>query len=93
MQLGASRPFKCAFCNYTTNYKGNLPTHERKHTGERPFLCGWCPRRFGNRSNLTRHVRLHRGETPRRHRVARLPQASQAVLPDDPPTSTDDVPF
>ncbi|KAK8765583.1 hypothetical protein V5799_031808 [Amblyomma americanum] len=29
----------CRYCPYTSDYKGNITRHQRKHTGERPFVC------------------------------------------------------
>ncbi|XP_055935757.1 zinc finger protein OZF-like [Argiope bruennichi] len=32
----------CNFCSYSSNNKGHLISHLRKHTGERPYLCRIC---------------------------------------------------
>jgi hypothetical protein len=40
------KPYKCSFCDYRTNQRGNMRVHERTHTGEKPFACPYV-RLFG----------------------------------------------
>ncbi|XP_060597542.1 zinc finger protein ZFAT-like [Ruditapes philippinarum] len=57
------RPFKCIKCNYTSNARGNLYTHIRKHTGQY-YKCdqSGCKFRTVNKSHLIEHAMIHNGE-------------------------------
>ncbi|XP_077519973.1 histone-lysine N-methyltransferase PRDM9-like [Amblyomma americanum] len=49
----------CRYCPYTSDYKGNITRHQRKHTGERPFVCNVCEKAFQHRQHLTGHLLMH----------------------------------
>ncbi|XP_076470431.1 zinc finger protein ZFAT-like isoform X2 [Babylonia areolata] len=52
------KPFRCTKCQYTTNTKGNLYTHMRKHTGQY-YQCKHCDFRSVNKSHLVEHEATH----------------------------------
>ncbi|XP_064466718.1 zinc finger protein ZFAT-like isoform X2 [Ornithodoros turicata] len=52
------KPFTCHLCSFTTNAKGNLYTHMRKHTGNY-FRCSRCDFRSCNRSHMAEHEATH----------------------------------
>lgn len=52
------RPFTCHQCEFSTNAKGNLYTHMRKHTGNY-FECSRCAFRSCNRSHMAEHEATH----------------------------------
>ncbi|KAL8564633.1 hypothetical protein ACOMHN_032189 [Nucella lapillus] len=52
------KPFRCSKCQYTTNTKGNLYTHMRKHTGQY-YQCKHCEFRSVNKSHLVEHEATH----------------------------------
>ncbi|PVD20845.1 hypothetical protein C0Q70_19006 [Pomacea canaliculata] len=52
------RPFRCSKCQYSTNSKGNLYTHMRKHTGQF-YRCKHCDFRTVNKSHLLEHEATH----------------------------------
>ncbi|KAH9515590.1 hypothetical protein Btru_011507 [Bulinus truncatus] len=52
------KPFKCNKCKYTTNSKGNLYTHMRKHTGQF-YRCDQCEFKTVNKSHLVEHQMTH----------------------------------
>ena len=56
--------FPCSYCEYSSDYKHHLISHERTHTGEKPFKCKHCDKSFPQRSHLIIHERLHTGEKP-----------------------------
>ncbi|XP_074645568.1 zinc finger protein ZFAT-like isoform X2 [Tubulanus polymorphus] len=58
------KPFKCTKCSYTSNSKGNLYTHMRKHTGQF-YRCKSCDFKSVNRSHVIDHESIHNAE---RHR-------------------------
>lgn len=57
------KPFKCIKCHYTSNARGNLYTHIRKHTGQF-YKCDHegCKFRTVNKSHLLEHSMTHSGE-------------------------------
>lgn len=55
------KPFTCHQCDFTTNAKGNLYTHMRKHTGNY-FKCTKCDFRSCNRSHMAEHEATHSSE-------------------------------
>ncbi|KAG0445316.1 hypothetical protein HPB47_016808 [Ixodes persulcatus] len=52
------KPFTCHQCEFSTNAKGNLYTHMRKHTGNY-FKCSRCAFRSCNRSHMAEHEATH----------------------------------
>ncbi|XP_077502473.1 uncharacterized protein LOC144113334 isoform X2 [Amblyomma americanum] len=52
------KPFTCHQCDFSTNAKGNLYTHMRKHTGNY-FKCSLCDFRSCNRSHMAEHEATH----------------------------------
>ncbi|GFO20664.1 Zinc finger protein zfat [Plakobranchus ocellatus] len=52
------KPFKCTKCSYSTNSKGNLYTHMRKHTGQY-YRCDQCDFKTVNKSHLVEHQMIH----------------------------------
>uniref|UniRef100_A0A224Z602 Zinc finger protein zfat n=1 Tax=Rhipicephalus zambeziensis TaxID=60191 RepID=A0A224Z602_9ACAR len=52
------KPFTCHQCDFSTNAKGNLYTHMRKHTGNY-FKCSRCDFRSCNRSHMAEHEATH----------------------------------
>lgn len=58
------KPFTCHQCDFTTNAKGNLYTHMRKHTGNY-FKCTQCDFRSCNRSHMAEHEATHSSERQR----------------------------
>lgn len=52
------KPFTCHQCDFSTNAKGNLYTHMRKHTGNY-FKCSQCDFRSCNRSHMAEHEATH----------------------------------
>uniref|UniRef100_A0A147BDQ0 C2H2-type domain-containing protein n=1 Tax=Ixodes ricinus TaxID=34613 RepID=A0A147BDQ0_IXORI len=52
------KPFTCHQCDFSTNAKGNLYTHMRKHTGNY-FKCSRCAFRSCNRSHMAEHEATH----------------------------------
>lgn len=52
------KPFVCSKCNYSTNSKGNLYTHMRKHTGQY-YKCRNCDFKSVNKSHLIEHEATH----------------------------------
>ncbi|KAL4235227.1 hypothetical protein ACF0H5_006865 [Mactra antiquata] len=57
------RPFKCIKCDYSSNARGNLYTHIRKHTGQF-YKCEHpnCKFKTVNKSHLLEHSMIHSGE-------------------------------
>ena len=53
--------FKCTYCEYSCDRRGNLEKHIRVHTGERPYSCDICGNRFKDTSNLNVHLLMHNG--------------------------------
>lgn len=60
----SGKSYKCSFCSYASNIKGNVHTHMAFHTGIRPYKCAVCQRAFTLKHHLQRHVLLHTGEKP-----------------------------
>ena len=58
------KPFKCKFCDYCSNRKEYVNSHERTHTGEKPFACDICEQKFNHKSTLGIHILSHTGEKP-----------------------------
>ncbi|KAL3244060.1 hypothetical protein MRX96_019628 [Rhipicephalus microplus] len=52
------KPFTCHQCDFSSNAKGNLYTHMRKHTGNY-FKCSRCSFRSCNRSHMAEHEATH----------------------------------
>ncbi|XP_041375842.1 zinc finger protein ZFAT-like [Gigantopelta aegis] len=52
------KPFKCTECDYSSNAKGNLYTHMRKHTGQF-YKCKKCSFHSVNKSHLVEHESTH----------------------------------
>ncbi|KAI8759371.1 zinc finger protein ZFAT [Biomphalaria glabrata] len=52
------KPFHCNKCKFTTNSKGNLYTHMRKHTGQF-YRCEQCEFKTVNKSHLVEHMMTH----------------------------------
>ncbi|XP_052061305.1 zinc finger protein ZFAT-like [Mytilus californianus] len=55
------KPFVCTKCNYSTNSKGNLYTHMRKHTGQF-YKCRNCDFKSVNKTHLLEHEATHSGQ-------------------------------
>ena len=55
------RPYRCFKCPYTTNTKGNLYSHMRRHTGQM-YACDHCPFRTHNKGHLIEHEEIHSTE-------------------------------
>lgn len=53
-----AKPFKCPKCPYSSNGKGNLYTHMRKHTGQF-FRCKVCDFKSVNKSHVLEHEAVH----------------------------------
>ena len=53
---------QCPFCPYKTNWKHNLKTHIRRHTGEKPYQCRFCGKSFACKTGLNMHLKIHTGE-------------------------------
>ena len=51
-------------CPMRFTNKGDIPRHERTHTGEKPYACSICARMFTNKSEIAPHERTHMGEKP-----------------------------
>ena len=49
---------KCAICNFSTKWKGNLKIHVKGvHYKEKPFKCEICPSTFATTQHLNTHTR------------------------------------
>lgn len=58
----------CKECGHSVQYKSQLITHQRSHTGERPYACNFecdtgkiCNKRFLISSHLKNHMLIHTG--------------------------------
>ncbi|XP_069605121.1 zinc finger protein 773-like [Ranitomeya imitator] len=60
----AKNSFSCSQCGKCFNYKSQLVTHQRTHTGEKPFSCSECGKCFKCKSDLVRHHITHTGQKP-----------------------------
>nr|XP_042906306.1 gastrula zinc finger protein XlCGF58.1 [Parasteatoda tepidariorum] len=60
VQIGVVTLYRCNFCTYKSNFKGNLLRHMRSHTGERPFQCGLCGKSFIVKHHLKAHFLTHK---------------------------------
>ena len=58
------KKWKCAICNYETDWNSNLIIHFWFHTGSRLFKCNRCDFRCTASSYLNQHLRIHTGEKP-----------------------------
>ncbi|XP_031620462.1 zinc finger and SCAN domain-containing protein 21-like [Contarinia nasturtii] len=63
-KLTIKKRFKCEFCEYSSNYKGNLNKHTRTHTGEKPYRCDICHKKFTRMEQLKKHKATHTEQVP-----------------------------
>lgn len=54
------KPFRCHKCQYSSNCRGNLYSHMRKHTGQY-YKCDKCKFKTVNKSHLLEHEMTHSG--------------------------------
>ena len=57
--------------------KGDVPRHERTHTGEKSYACSICSMRFAQKSSAAPHEQTHTAEKPIEGALD-LPNASAA---------------
>ncbi|KAB7501845.1 Zinc finger and SCAN domain-containing protein 5A, partial [Armadillidium nasatum] len=54
-----AKPFLCSKCEYKTNFKSNLKSHELNHSGTYKFQCSKCEYKTNFKSNLKNHELNH----------------------------------
>ena len=50
------KPYKCAYCSFSSASATNLKTHEKNHTNKLPFSCHQCNVGFKIKEDFTKHV-------------------------------------
>ncbi|XP_053567646.1 oocyte zinc finger protein XlCOF7.1-like [Bombina bombina] len=58
------KAFICSICGKRFNWKSNLTSHLKIHTGEKAFSCSRCGKYFIRKSHLSSHQKIHTGEKP-----------------------------
>ncbi|XP_031625644.1 zinc finger protein 652-like [Contarinia nasturtii] len=63
-QSKMKKRFQCEFCEYSSNYAGNLKKHKRTHTGEKPYRCDICHKDFIQSICMKQHKVTHIQQVP-----------------------------
>ncbi len=65
MRLHGDHRYKCIFCVFSSQHKGDMQRHTRVHTGEKPFKCTVCNYASTQSPPLSTHMRSkHPGVYP-----------------------------